>query len=130
MVNMFVSAKCARALLGEEVFILADIDDAAFVLSGYDSGRITMHQALRSSVSYQRASVRAGLRTPVTLVGRWTGRARVSVVTNTLIPRCVATTTHRTRVSEMRPPESRVNRDPLIARPVIPEISNLQRRDL
>lgn len=102
MVNMFVSAKCARALLGERVLILANIDDAAFVLSGCDSGRIIMHNVLRSSVSYRRASIRASLRTPVTLACRWTGRARVSVATNTLIPRCVTTTTHRTRVSEMR----------------------------
>lgn len=78
------------------------IDDAAFVLSGHDSGEITMHTTLRSSVSCQRASIRAGLRTPITFACRWTGRARVSVATNTLIPRCVTTTTHRTRVSEMR----------------------------
>lgn len=113
-----------------EGIILANIDDAAFVLSGCDSGRIAMHNALRSSNSHQRATIRAGLRTPMTFARRWTGRARISVATNTLIPRCVATTTHRTRVSEMRSPESRVNRDPLIARPVIPETSNLQRRDL
>jgi hypothetical protein len=85
--------------------------DAAFVLSGCDSGRITMHNTLRSSVRYQRASIRAGLRTPITFACRWTGRARVSVATDTLIPRCVTTTTHRTRVSEMRHSVFRGNRD-------------------
>ena len=87
-----------------------------------------MHYALRSPVSHQRASIRARLRTPITFAGRWTGRARVSAATNTLIPRCVATTTHRTRVSEMRRAESRGNRAALVARPIGTGNSNLQRR--
>lgn len=89
-----------------------------------------MHSSLRSSVGYQRASIRAGLRTPITFASRWTGRARVSAATNTLIPQCVTTTTHRTRVSEMRSHESRMNRDLLVAGRVRTETSNLVRRDL
>ena len=110
--------------------MFVNIDGAAFVLSGHDSGRITMHNALRNSVSHQRASIRARLRTPITFASRRLGRARVSAATNTLIPRCVATTTHRTRVSEMRLSESRGNRAAFIAGPIGSETSNLQRRDL
>ena len=89
-----------------------------------------MHNTLRSSVICQRASIRARLRTPITFACRWTGRARVSVATNTLIPRCVTTTTHRTRVSEMRLSESRGNCDSFITGPIGTETSNLRRRDL
>jgi hypothetical protein len=93
------------------------------------SGRITMQSAVRSSIGYQRAVIRAGLRTPVTSTRRWTGRARVSMATNTVIPKCVTTTTHRTRVSEMRSSVSRGSRDLLVADPVRTETLNLRRRD-
>jgi hypothetical protein len=89
-----------------------------------------MHNALLSSVDYQRGSIRAGLRTPATVAGQWTGRARVSLATNTSIPRCVTTTTHRTRVSEMRSSKSRLNRGPLTASSLHAETLNLKRRDL
>jgi len=61
-----------------------------------------MHRSLQSPRSDNVALVRAGFRTPVPFTHIWTGRARVSMTTDTLVPRCVATTTHRTRVSEMR----------------------------
>jgi hypothetical protein len=102
------------------------IDGAAFFLSGRDSGRITMHNALFSSVDFQGASVRADLRTPATVAGQWTGRARISLATNTSIPRCVTTATHRTRVSEMRSSQSRLNCHPLPACCIRTETSNLQ----
>ncbi len=86
-----------------------------------------MNPILRSSVDCQRASSRAGLRTPVTFARLWTGRARVSAATNTLIPRCVTTTTHRTRVSEMRSFASRVDSG-LIA-PLSTGTFSHQRRD-
>jgi hypothetical protein len=59
-----------------------------------------MHRASCDSISYQRGLIRAGLRAPVSIASLWTGRARVSTATNTVVPRCVTTTTHRTRVSE------------------------------
>jgi len=61
-----------------------------------------MHITLCRSTDYQRALARAELRAPVNLTRMWTGRARISTATNTAIPRCVASTTHRTRVSEKR----------------------------
>jgi hypothetical protein len=68
-----------------------------------------MHDVMRNSISHQSAVSRAGLRAPSGLAQLWTGRARVSTATNTVIPRCVATTTHRTRVSEMRDSASRLD---------------------
>lgn len=88
-----------------------------------------MHNTMRSSISHQRALVRAGLRTPMTFARQWTGRARVSAATNTVIPRCATTITHRTRVSEMRSSVSRVNCNPRVADPVRTETVNLPRRD-
>ena len=80
------------------------------------------------SIGYQRAPSRAGRRTSVSLAQLWTGRARVSTATNTAIPRCATTTTHRTRVSEMRPLPSRLNFEPLkLAH--CPETITSQRRD-
>jgi len=87
-----------------------------------------MQSFLRGSIGYQRALVRAGLRTSVSLPRLWTGRARVSTATNTTIPRCVTTTTHRTRVSEMRPLPSRLNCEPLKLA-LYPETFTSQRRD-
>ena len=87
-----------------------------------------MQNILRGSIGYQRALRRAGLRTPVSLAQLWTGRARVSTATNTVIPRCVTTTTHRTRVSEMRPSPSRWNCE-LLAAPLRAETFTSQRRD-
>jgi hypothetical protein len=87
-----------------------------------------MHNILRGSIGYQRALKRAGLRTPVSVAQRWTGRARVSTATNTVIPRCVTTTTGRTRVSEMRLSPSRLNCE-LLAAPLRAETFTSQRRD-
>jgi hypothetical protein len=129
MVNMFVSAKCARALFQREGIILVNIDGAAFSFLTATLGRITMQSVLRSSIGYQHARIRAGLRTSVSLARLWTGRARVSTATNTAIPRCVATTTHRTRVSEMRLSPSRLNCEPLEAAPLRAETFTSQRRD-
>ena len=115
MVNTFVSARCARKTIStRELSNLVNIGDATFCFSAHDSsGRNAMHSTSCSSIGYQRALVRAGFRAPVSLARLWTGRARVSTATNTAIPRCVATTTHRTRVSEMRPLPSRSNCEPL-----------------
>ena len=88
-----------------------------------------MQTFLRGSMGYQRALIRAGLRTPVSLAQLWTGRARVSTATNTVIPRCATTTTHRTRVSEMRPSPSRLNCELLQAAPLRAETFTSQRRD-
>jgi hypothetical protein len=74
-----------------------------------------MHNVMRKSMSHQSAVSRLGLRVPSGLARLWTGRARVSTATNTVIPRCVATTTHRTRVSEMRDSVSRLDCSPLTA---------------
>jgi hypothetical protein len=87
-----------------------------------------MHTTSCNSAGHQRALVRAGLRAPVSLASLWTGRARVSTATNTAIPRCVATTTHRTRVSEKRLLPSRSTREPLNVA-LGPETSTSQRRD-
>ena len=114
---------------GSRVPMVKDVDGAAFLFLVATSGRITMQSALRSSIGYQRAAIRAGLRTPVTLTRRWTGRARVSAATNTVIPKCVTTTTHRTRVSEMRSSDSRGNRNLPVADTVRTETLNLRRRD-
>jgi hypothetical protein len=88
-----------------------------------------MHNVMRKSMSHQSAVSRAGLRVPSGLARLWTGRARVSTATNTDIPRCVATTTHRTRVSEMRDSASRLGRGPLKARPFSTETLTSKRRD-
>jgi hypothetical protein len=88
-----------------------------------------MHNVMRKSMSHQSAVSRAGLRVPSGLAHLWTGRARVSTATNTLIPRCVATTTHRTRVSEMRDSASRLDCGPLHARPLSAETLTSKRRD-
>jgi hypothetical protein len=72
-----------------------------------------MHNVMRNSMSCQSAVSRAGLRVSSGLTRLWTGRARVSTATNTTIPRCVATTTHRTRVSEMRVHASRLDCGPV-----------------
>jgi hypothetical protein len=92
-------------------------------------GRITMQSVLRSSIGYQRARIRAGLRTSVSPARLWTGRARVSTATNTAIPRCVTTTTHRTRVSEMRLSPSWLNCEPLDAASLRAETFISKRRD-
>jgi hypothetical protein len=88
-----------------------------------------MQSFLRGSIGYQRALVRAGLRTSVSLPRLWTGRASVSTATNTVIPRCVTTATHRTRVSEMRPSPSRLNCELPQAAPLRAETFTSQRRD-
>jgi hypothetical protein len=88
-----------------------------------------MHATKRNSVGYQGAVIRADLRTPMISAGRWTGRARVSTATNTAVPRCVTTTTHRTRVSEIRSLLSRLIRELSIAPRSSSETSSLQRRD-
>jgi hypothetical protein len=88
-----------------------------------------MQSILRGSIGYQRAQNRAGLRTSVSLAQLWTGRARVSTATNTVVPRCATTTTHRTRVSEMRPSPSRLNCEPLHAATLRAETFTSQRRD-
>ena len=46
------------------------------------------------------------LRTPMG-VASWTGRSGISTATNSRVSRSVASTTHRTRVSEMRLPAAR-----------------------
>jgi hypothetical protein len=88
-----------------------------------------MHNVMRNSMSHQSAVFRAGSRVPLGLSRMWTGRARVSATTNTLIPRCVATTTHRTRVSEMRTSSSRLQCAPLSAAHSSAEILTSKRRD-
>ena len=130
MVNTFVSARCARKTISTREFSnLVNIGDATFCFSGHDSsGRNAMHNTSCSSIGYQRALVRAGLRSPVSLARLWTGRARVSTATNTAIPRCVSTTTHRTRVSEKRPLPSRSTAEP-IKLALHPETFSSQRRD-
>jgi len=87
-----------------------------------------MHSTSCSSIGNERALVRACLRVPVSLARLWTGRARVSTATNTVIPRCVTTTAHRTRVSEKRPLPSRSNAEP-IKLALHPETFTSQRRD-
>ena len=47
---------------------------------------------------------RAMIRAPRQRVRSWTGRAAMSSMTDTLVPRFVTAGTHRTRVSEMRLP--------------------------
>ena len=87
-----------------------------------------MQSMLRGSIGYQRAPSRAGRRTSVSLAQLWTGRARVSTATNTVVPRFATTTTHRTRVSEMRLSPSRLSIEPLnLAH--CPEAITSQRRD-
>jgi hypothetical protein len=88
-----------------------------------------MHNVMRKSMSHESAVFRAGMRVPSGLAHRWTGRARVSTATDTVIPRCVATTTHRTRVSEMRDSASRLDRGSLQALPSSAETLTLERRD-
>ena len=68
-----------------------------------------MHRASCVSISGERGQFRAGTRAPVSPVNRWTGRARVSDVTSTTVPRWLTTATHRTRVSEMRHQPSRMD---------------------
>lgn len=116
-------------VIRERFSFLVNIDDAAFCFLVTLSGRSTMQSALRSSIGYQRALIRAGLRTAVSLPRLWTGRARVSTATNTVIPRCVTTTTHRTRVSEMRSLSSRLKCELLQAAPFRAETFTSQRRD-
>lgn len=130
MVNTFVSAICARRTIStRKLSILVNIGDATFCFSGCDSlGGNAMHSTSCSSIGYQRAVIRAGLRAPVSLARLWTGRARVSTATNTVIPRCITTTTHRTRVSEMRPLPSRLNCEP-VTLALCPETFTSQRRD-
>jgi hypothetical protein len=128
MVNTFVSARCARKAISTRESYLVNIGDATFCVSDHDSsGSNAMHSTSCNSIGCQRALVRAGLRTPVSLARLWTGRARVSTATNTTIPRCVTTTAHRTRVSEKRPLPSRSTREPLKVA-VGPETSTSQRR--
>jgi hypothetical protein len=88
-----------------------------------------MHNVMRKSMSHQSAVSRAGLRVPSGLTHLWTGRARVSTATNTVIPRCVATTTHRTRVSDMRDSASRLDCGALQAPPFSAETLTSKRRD-
>lgn len=130
MVNTFVSANApAKRFQREKFSNLVNIGDATFCFSGHDSsGRNAMHSTSCSSTGYQRALVRAGRGAPVSLARLWTGRARVSTATNTAVPRCVATTTHRTRVSEKRLLPSRSTRE-LLKVALGPETSTSQRRD-
>ena len=50
-----------------------------------------------------RGLTRDSLRTRIGVDKSWTGRSVVSSATNTLVSRAIACTTHRTRLSEMRP---------------------------
>lgn len=85
-----------------------------------------MHRASCVSIGGERGQFRAGARVPMTLVSRWTGRARVSDATNTTVARCLATATHRTRVSEMRHQPSRMDM-PLSAALIHLETNNFER---
>lgn len=114
MVGRFVSAKLRPRTTAARKSQSSQSSARLFAFPGATIERSTMHTALRSSIGYQRALIRAGLRMPVKAGRRWTGRARVSAATNTVIPKCVTTTTHRTRVSEMRSSVSRVNCDLLV----------------
>jgi hypothetical protein len=61
MVNMFVSAKCARALFNEKVFTLVNIDGAALFFSGCHTR--ADHYAERFA-QFNRLSLRANSRWP------------------------------------------------------------------
>jgi hypothetical protein len=61
MVNMFVSAKCARALFNEKVFTLVNIDGAALLFSGCHTR--ADHYAERFA-QFNRLSLRANSRWP------------------------------------------------------------------
>jgi hypothetical protein len=61
MVNMFVSAKCARALFQREGIILVNIDGAAFFFS--DCHSRADHHAERTA-QFNRLSARANSRRP------------------------------------------------------------------
>ena len=124
MVNNWVSE--VRAHDFDEWIFPRNIGDATFSFSGYDSSGDAMHRASCVSISGERGQFRAGSRAPMSPVSRWTGRARVSDVTNTMVPRCLATATHRTRVSEMRHQPSRMDM-PLGAAPIHRETNNFER---
>ena len=87
-----------------------------------------MHSTLRTSIGRQNTLQRASLRTPMIRTNLWTGRARVSTATSTILPRCAGTATHRTRVSEMRASVPRASGDLLNVDQFRPEIFNFQRR--
>ncbi len=87
-----------------------------------------MHSTLRTSIGQQNALQRASLRTPMIRTNLWTGRARVSTATNTILPRWAGPATHRTRVSEMRASVRRANDDLLDPGQFRLEIFNFQRR--
>jgi hypothetical protein len=86
-------------------------------------------QAHMRSHTAQSAADRARLRLPLNLVGRRRGRARISAATSTAVPRCLASTSHRTRVSEMRrlPSRSKCERSQLIV--TLPGTLTSERRD-
>lgn len=88
-----------------------------------------MQRASNVSISVQRGEFRAGSRAPFSLASTWTGRARVSTATDSAVPQCVATTTHRTRVSEMRQAPSRSNCEPLNGLPIRSETYTSSRRN-
>jgi hypothetical protein len=88
-----------------------------------------MHNVMRKPMSCRSAVSRVGSRVPSGLSRMWTGRARVSATTDTIIPRCVATTTHRTRVSEMRTSPSRLECTPRSAAHSSAEALTSKRRD-
>lgn len=92
-------------LYEREFLFLVSIGDATFSFQHMKSSE-PMHSALHNPGSTNFAFTRAGFRTPTPFTRVWTGRARVSTKTDTLVPRCAASTTRRTRVSDMRFPVS------------------------
>jgi hypothetical protein len=111
-------AQDARANDFDEKLVLVTSAMRLFCFQGARLPRNAMQTNLRRGTGYTRVATRAGLRARSSIARFWTGRARVSTATNTAVPRCVATTTHRTRVSEMRFSPSRSNCESLMRSPL------------